>query len=541
LSASVPDLVVSQLTAAGVRALFGVPGGGTNLDLMDAARRAGLPFVLSQTETAGALMACAQAELTSRPGACLCTLGPGAASIVNGVAHASLDRVPLIVFTDRHPESADAFLHQRLDHAALLAPMAKHSLRLQADTDEAEIARAIACALDSPRGPVHVDCGAVTGPRTSRVQRTSSGLRTGNTGRPESTLDVGLRTPDVVRKLVTSSTRPLIIAGLGAADPEVARAVRAFCEQHAIPALVTYKAKGVVPDHSPLFAGIFTNGAIERSMTEQADLLIGVGLDPVELLPRAWSFAAPVIGLGVPIPGQRHVPFAAEIAGSIPDALNQLCHARNRTTGWAPADVRRAADAQRAAVRVDGARLSPSRAIAMSAEAVGTGARVTVDAGAHMLPALALWPVDEPRQLLISNGLSTMGFALPSAIGASLIDRDRRVVALTGDGGLLMCLGELKTAVRERARVLTIVLNDSALSLIKIKQDRRALASQGVELGAVDWCAVAGGMGMPAWRADDERSLERALGAALAVDGPALLDVRVDPGVYPATLAAVRG
>jgi pyruvate dehydrogenase (quinone) len=104
-----------------------------------------------------------------------------------------------------------------------------------------------------------------------------------------------------------------------------------------------------------------------------------------------------------------------------------------------------------------------------------------------------------------------------------------------------MCPGELKTAVREQARVLTIVLNDSALSLIKIKQDRRALASNGVALGEVDWSAVARGMGMPAWRADDERSLERALGAALEVAGPALLDVRVDPAVYPATLAAIRG
>jgi acetolactate synthase-1/2/3 large subunit len=134
-----------------------------------------------------------------------------------------------------------------------------------------------------------------------------------------------------------------------------------------------------------------------------------------------------------------------------------------------------------------------------------------------------------------------MGFAVPAAIGASLLHRERRTVALTGDGGLLMCVGELKTAVREQARVLTIVLNDSSLSLIKIKQDRRALASNGVTLGEVDWSSVAGGMGMPAWRAGDEASLRRALKAALETAGPALLDVRVDPAVYPATLAALRG
>src|SRR6185437_415977 len=108
-------------------------------------------------------------------------------------------------------------------------------------------------------------------------------------------------------------------------------------------------------------------------------------------------------------------------------------------------------------------------------------------------PAVNLWPVFEPHQLLISNGLSTMGFALPAAIGASLLDRERRAVAVTGDGGLMMCVGELKTAVRERAPVLTLVLNDASLSLIKIKQDKRRLPSAGVTLGDVDWCAVAAG------------------------------------------------
>lgn len=551
LSSSVADLVVSQLLTAGVRTLFGVPGGGGNLDLIDAARRAALPFVLSQTETAGALMASAQAELTGRPGACLCTLGPGASSIINGVAHAWLDRVPLLVFTDRHPDSADAFLHQRLDHAALLGPITKRSLRLQADTGEGCIAEAIACAVASPAGPVHFDCSFTTSgvqrptsevrSRTSDVQRPSSGLRTDDTGRPEWTPDVGLRTSDDLRDLFASSSRPLILAGLGAANPEAAHALRTFCERHAIPALVTYKAKGVLPDSSPLFGGIFTNGEIERRIIDQADLLIGVGLDPVELLPRAWPFSTPVIGCGAPSPGQRHIPFAAHLAQPIPEALSLLASLFDRKADWDLGAVQGAAEAQRAAVRVDGSGLSPSRAVAICMEAVGPQARVTVDAGAHMFPAVGLWPIDEPRQLLISNGLSTMGFAVPAAIGASLLHRERRTVALTGDGGLLMCVGELKTAVREQARVLTIVLNDSSLSLIKIKQDRRALASNGVTLGEVDWSSVAGGMGMPAWRAGDEASLRRALKAALETAGPALLDVRVDPAVYPATLAALRG
>src|SRR5438477_7868374 len=128
----VADVVVARLCAAGVRALFGVPGGGGNLDLIDAARRAGLPFVLTATETAGATGAIAQAEVSSAPGACLTTLGPGVASAIDGVACAMLERAPLIVFTDTYGPATlkgspyiDTFEHQRLDHRALLAPVTK--------------------------------------------------------------------------------------------------------------------------------------------------------------------------------------------------------------------------------------------------------------------------------------------------------------------------------------------------------------------------------------------------------------------------------
>src|SRR6267142_2995947 len=119
---TVADLIVTRLHAAGVAALFGVPGGGSNLDLIEAARRLGMPFVLTATETAGAIAAIAQAEVSGRPGACLTTIGPGVASVVNGVACARLDRAALIVLTDSYPAvGGDIFAHQRLDHRELLA------------------------------------------------------------------------------------------------------------------------------------------------------------------------------------------------------------------------------------------------------------------------------------------------------------------------------------------------------------------------------------------------------------------------------------
>jgi acetolactate synthase-1/2/3 large subunit len=158
-----------------------------------------------------------------------------------------------------------------------------------------------------------------------------------------------------------------------------------------------------------------------------------------------------------------------------------------------------------------------------------------------MLPATILWPVREPNGMLISNGLSTMGFALPAAIGAALLDRSGPTVALTGDGGLLMCAGELLTAVRERLPILTIVFNDASLSLIEIKQQARRLPAAGVALGAVDWRKLAESVGMAAWTAHDEAALERAIDQAVATRGPCLIDATIDRSNYGATLRAIRG
>jgi acetolactate synthase-1/2/3 large subunit len=143
--------------------------------------------------------------------------------------------------------------------------------------------------------------------------------------------------------------------------------------------------------------------------------------------------------------------------------------------------------------------------------------------------------------MLISNGLSTMGFALPAAIGAASLDRGTPVVALTGDGGLLMCAGELLTASRENLRVITVVFNDGSLSLIDIKQRQRRYAVSGVTLGAVAWASMAESVRMAAHVATNAGELTQAIERALDHSGPSLIDVRVNPSTYGETLHAIRG
>ena len=417
---TVADLIVRRFVEAGVRGLFGMPGGGSNLDLLEAAARADVPFVLSHTETAGALMACAQAEITRAPGACLATLGPGVASLANGVAHARLDRVPLVVVTDGLPVAVRrTYDHQALDHAAFLAPLVKRSVLVEPRDDGHAAAAAIAAALAPPPGPVHLDCPSDVAPgrpRRDAAHGPAAATRATATG----------AAAHLPAPLLAGSRRPLVIAGLGIGTASEAARLRALCERRGMPALVTYKAKGVVPDTHPSFAGVFTHAALEEPFVRSADLIVAVGLDPVELLPRPWTYPQPVVACG-PWPNDgRHVPVAAQATGDLDDLVAALDERLRADTAWSASEIRRQADGQREALRIEAAGFAPYRAVEAAARAAGPGARVTVDAGAHMFPIVALWPVSEPRQMLISNGLSTMGYALPAAIGAALLDRPRR-------------------------------------------------------------------------------------------------------------------
>jgi acetolactate synthase-1/2/3 large subunit len=531
----VADYLIGRLRDLGTRSLFGLPGGGGNLDLIQAAGRAGLPFVLTTTENGSAIAAIAQAEITGAPGACITTLGPGAASVVNGVACAKLERAPVLVITDSYASSGAAFDHQRVDHRALLAPVVKWSGSLAPFEAFQNIEEALAQLATLPPGPVHLDCPA--------------DFEQAEIGGGSVVTDDVLITTSRFKELVSPARRPLFIVGLGARQQSDASAIRALCTSHGVPALVTYKAKGTVPDAHPWFAGAFTHGAIERAIIDQCDLLIGVGFDPVEILPRPWTYRQPIVSIAPWEMDARHVPFDAQYVAPVTKGLSSLGRMLQKST-WDPAVGRAHADQARAAVRAAGSpELHADPVSGLTAQYVVTAAaakfagkaRVTIDAGAHMLPAMVLWPASEPNEMLISNGLSTMGFALPAAIGAGLLDRSRPVVALTGDGGLLICMGELATLARERLKVIVIVLNDSSLSLIEIKQKARKLPPAGVALGDLNWSRIADGFGIPAWSAGTVGELETALDRAAEADGPSLIDARIDRSNYPDIMKAIRG
>ena len=237
---------------------------------------------------------------------------------------------------------------------------------------------------------------------------------------------------------------------------------------------------------------------------------------------------------------EDHVPFQTQIVGDISAALGDLS-VQLPPSEWDSSDVREAAECAKAAIDLRAHHMTAQDVVRVAARLCSAKSRVTVDAGAHMFPATMLWPVSEPNGLLISNGLSTMGFAVPAAIGAATADRSRPVVALTGDGGLLICLGELATIAREHLNVMTIVFNDASLSLIEIKQRARGLVPAGIALGDLQWRRIAEGFRIPSWTASTVRELDAAITSAMDANGPTLIEARIDASNYSATLQAIRG
>jgi acetolactate synthase-1/2/3 large subunit len=488
-----------------------------------ACERAGLRFVLVHGETAAAIMAGVDGELTGAPGACVVTRGPGLASAVNGAAQALLDRQPMLLISDAVPFSDRARIsHQRLDQDALLQPVSKWSVSIGvAGADEA-IAAALRIACRPPQGPVHV-AFVPDAPRPALLEPLPQEL-------------AGDR--ERATRLLVASERPVLAIGVGARRRK--RALRELLDEAPWPVLATYKAKGLVAESLPNAAGLITGATIESPVLGEADLIIAVGLDPVELIPAAWPYSAPLLALGEwPLVDPYFTP-DVELVGPLDELLELVTEHLPRRAGSARGRLRRLqADDT---LRVPTSALAPHEVVDLTRELAPAGTIATVDAGAHMLVAMPLWEVDEPGEALISSGLATMGFALPAAIAAALARPDRQVACLVGDGGLGMTLAELETLARLELAVLVVVFNDSALSLIRIKQADRGHGGEGaVRYRDTDFSGIARAVGIPSRQVWDGAGLRAALAEAFAARGPYLIDAAVDPSGYADVLAATRG
>ncbi len=531
----VSQALAEVLRDCGVKRIFGVPGGGSSLDLIAAAGGLGMEFILARSENGAAMMAAVTGELSGTVGVVLTTKGPGVANGANGVAYAYLDRSPLLMITDGFTPEQERFVtHQVFDQKGLLTPITKGHSRLDSPVGSADILDLVELATAPPCGPVHLELtsaaakGSIDAGRKPHPSRNSPG-----------SID-----PDglpAVRELIGKALRPVILVGLEARDGDSAGSVRKLVEELNCPALVTYKAKGVIPDCHPNMAGIFTGGSLESEIVSRADLIVLVGLDPVELILQPWRYQAPVVEIArVKHPVHYVVPKAG-LYGSLAASIDMLPN-RGGKTEWALAEIEKVRNSM--AGRMANSTkvgVSPQQIVETALEVSRGEARVVVDAGAHMFSVAAFWNCSQPFDFLISNGLATMAFALPAAIASALHDPTRPTIGFTGDGGLMMCLGEMATAAQNNARIIMVVFNDGALSLIDIKQQQRKLDRRGVNWPRYNFAQTAEGLGWKGHGVETPRAYRAAMASALEEKGPVLIDVFVDPSGYPDQIRSLRG
>ncbi|MEE8302671.1 MAG: thiamine pyrophosphate-binding protein [Candidatus Tectomicrobia bacterium] len=523
------DVIAKLLADAGIEYIFGMPGSRASVELIEAARKQGLHYVLSNNESAAAVMAATYGILQGRPGVCSTGVGPGATNAINGIAHAQLERAPMLILTDCYP--APVYRHlsrQRIDQVALFEPVTKGCFPIAEDSAERSTRRALHLAMEGRPGPVHLDL-----PDDVLLQE-SPGLPEPY---PYQRWDGGVSpsSPAVqhLADAITNASRPVVIAGLGINRSACEGQVKSFVEALHAPVLFTISTKGSLSDRHSLCGGTFMGSESSHDLVASSDLIITVGLDVVELFePGLWPYHQQVLNIDtVPHLDELFHP-AQELVADIGSSLDALTALVSACPGWSSDEITTFRQQQRPASVAGSRRLLPLSALQIMRQVLPEDTILTADAGQHKVYASRLWESYQPLGYLTSSGLGSMGVAIPIAITAKLVRPQHPVVALTGDGGFLMRVSELETASREHLPIIVVVFNDGYLNLIRMKQDRQAYAVLGSKFAPVDYLRVAEGFGFRAASADTDESFEAALRQAVESGEAWVIDAQIDPDGY---------
>ena len=480
------QVIIQYLAAAGIRHIFGYPG-DPSVEFLEAARREGMSFVLGSREGTAGLMAEAYGQLTGRPGVCLSTLGPGSTNLVNAVANAYLDRVPMLAISGQIERKREPyFTHQVVDHNRLFSPISKWTAAVQPNTVATIMRKALRIATAERPGPVHLTTAAdVVGAEATDDEVKLPPMRA---RRVPQIFSAGAAEVDPVKRL-KSARRPVILAGISAVWSGATASLARLAETIGAPVVVAPMAKGVIPEDHPFYAGTLDmacNGFI-WDFLKGADLLLAVGFDAVELI-KPWPLTMPTIHIDT-VPNTDQIYQAdLEIVGDIPDILEAIAAAAGSLARWSEAEIaahRRKLTELYYAGRVAG-RMNPTDVVDVVRALMPRDTVVSTDVGSHKLLVGQGWTTYSPRTLLMSNGLSSMGFSLPAAIAAKVVHPDKQVVCFVGDGGLAMVQGELRVAASLKIDPIVVVFCDNSLNRIELKQMARQYPSWGTVIEPTD-------------------------------------------------------
>jgi acetolactate synthase-1/2/3 large subunit len=530
-TSSAAELLVRCLENEGVQFVFGIPG-EENIRLTMALDRSSIRYILTRHEQAAAFMAEMYGRVTGTAGVVSATLGPGAINLQLGVADATTNSTPVVALSaqvGRHRNYKES--HQFVDLVNMFAPITQWAAEVPSPAAIPEMVRKAFKTAETER-PGAVYLAVPEDVDDGEADDALAPL-------PRNVVRAEAPSPGQIERAVAAlreARSPIVLAGHGAARAGAGPALARFAEAFDIPVATTFHGKGVLRDDHPNAIGTF--GFMGRDYVnfgfEDTDLVIAVGyelqeFDPVRINPRGDKAIIHIHRF--PAEVDAHYSVTVGIEGDIPSSLDAL---REAAAGYQPARTPRTSSAELLAKELERGRaddrvpLSPQRIVADTRAALDRDDIVLVDTGAVKMWMARLYPTYAPNTCLISNGLSTMGFALPGAIGVHLAHPDRKVLAVMGDGAFLMNSQEIETAVRENIPLVVLIWEDNGYGLIEWKMDLEVGAHSNVAFTNPDVVTYAESFGAKGYRIEAADDLLPTLRKALDEGGVSIIAVPVD-------------
>jgi acetolactate synthase I/II/III large subunit len=522
------DLLVAALENEGVQSIFAIPG-EENLDVLESLRRSKIKLVLTRHEQAAGFMAATYGRLTGRAGVCLTTLGPGALNLTTAAAYAHLGAMPMVMITGQKAiRSSRQARFQIVDIVATMRPLTKMATQIVSAQSIPTLVRdAFRVAQQERPGPVHLEL-----PEDIAADAAAADIV------PPHVVELPIAPLAAIERaaaMIMAARRPLVMLGAAASRPHLAGPLSAFVRRAKIPFFNTQMGKGAVNAGSNLYIG--TAALSERDWVheaiDQADLIVSIGHDTVEKPPFLMGRNGPqVIHVGATPATVEQVYFPqAEIVGDVGASLAGLA---DRLEGKLPhasalLGLREGILAHLAeGATEDRFPLTPQRIVHDVRKVIPPDGIVALDNGMYKIWFARNYRTSVANTLLLDNALATMGAGLPSAIAASLINPDKRVLAVCGDGGFMMNSQELETAVRLKQNLVVLVLEDRAYGMIRWKQEVDGFSDFGLGFGNPDFVAYAQSYGAKGSRVGNAAELATMLETAFRDGGVHLVVAPID-------------
>ncbi|SFL60947.1 acetolactate synthase-1/2/3 large subunit [Gracilibacillus orientalis] len=525
----VAELLIKCLEHEGVEYIFGVPG-EENIDVMDALHDSTIQFIVTRHETSAAFMAGTYGKLTGKPGVCLATLGPGATNLLTGVANANMDLCPIVAITAQAGLGRQHKIsHQHYDMVSVYDEVTKWNTQIKTPDIVPEVVRkALQVATQEKTGATHIELPE----DVAGMEVDSSPLNIV----PHHLSEADEPVINEAAKMIDQAKYPLILVGNGVTRGEASEELRSLVKIANLPVVHTFMGKGAVAwtdEHSLLTAGIGGNDYIACGFGE-SDLIIAIGFDMAEYSPKSWNpkGKTPILHIDTQEAEiDACYPVQLNVVGNIKENIKNVkkaLTAKERDITWV-SQVRNKAFSELASFKDDMEfPVKPQKIISDLRSVLEEDSIVISDVGAHKMWMARMYHCYQPNTCLISNGLASMGVAVPSAIAAKLVHPERQVVAVCGDGSFQMTSAELETAKRLNLPIVILLWRDEGYGLIEWHQLKAFDRSSHIKFGNPDFEQLAMSYGFEALKVDKTEELKSIIEKALSLNKPVLIDCPVD-------------